>query len=477
MAAQHSPFLQPGQKSEADQLAFLHLRRDLSSAAILRAADTEDEGYSEGKVTNTRFGSFPHTTLIGIPWGSQVRASLVDTGSRGRRAPGSSGPAKKRKREPEAKDAVKNSDTAQILSQKQEPNEISDSPVTATSGFIHLLPPTPESWTASLPHRTHVVYTPDYSYVLHRLRARPGCQIIEAGAGSGSFTHAAARAVAGQDAASRVSTGRPRPAGRVWSFEFHEQRVEKLKEEIFEHGLDDVVSITHRDVYEEGFVLDDDFPGVNVKANAVFLDLPAPWLALRHLGRQEGSSLDPATATHLCTFSPCLEQVQRTVTTLRQLGWVEIEVTELSAKRIDVRRERAGLQEEGLRGCHDTAANVEEALSRLAEVERRSRALHNSVNDGEGEKPILQSKQARLQSIKDAQIGRKLYKEGQLLTRAEPDLKTHTSYLVFAILPCSWTHEDEETAIARLANLNASKGMNESQPAADAEMAGSAVLP
>ena len=47
----------------------------------------------------------------------------------------------------------------------------------------------------ALPHRTQVVYTPDYSYILQRLKVRPGSRIIEAGAGSGSFTHASARAV------------------------------------------------------------------------------------------------------------------------------------------------------------------------------------------------------------------------------------------------------------------------------------------
>ena len=30
--------------------------------------------------------------------------------------------------------------------------------------------------------------------------------------------------------------------------------------------------------------------------------------------------------------------------------------------------------------------------------------------------------------------------------RTEPELKTHTSYLVFAVLPRPWTKEDEEKA-------------------------------
>lgn len=445
-----SPFLQCGTIAQVDQLAVLHLRRDLLLPTILRSEDRENEGYLEGKVTNTRFGSFPHSTLIGAAWGSQVRASLVDTGSRGRRREPRSG--QKRKRDSEKGDKV---DEADVSQDTQQPESLEvHTPQQASTGFVHVLPPTPEIWTASLPHRTQVVYTSDYSYILHRLRARPGVQIIEAGAGSGSFTHAAARAVFGQDAArARPSEHQVAGSGRVWSFEFHDQRVEKLRQEVADHVLADVVTVTHRDVYEEGFVLEDISKGP-VKANAVFLDLPAPWLALRHLDRGPASPLDPSTAIHLCTFSPCVEQVQKTVATLRQMGWLEIEAVELSAKRIEVRRERGGIREEGLRGANDFPATVEEAICRLTEFERKITAMHSRVDeiDKHGHSKRYISKQQRLQNIKDAQMGRKLYKEGQLLTRAESELKTHTSYLVFALLPSAWSEEDERSATRNMAS-------------------------
>jgi tRNA (adenine57-N1/adenine58-N1)-methyltransferase len=146
--------------------------------------------------------------------------------------------------------------------------------VVADTGFVHVLPPTPEVWTIAIPHRTQVVYTPDYSYILHRLRARPGSVILEAGAGSGSFTHAAARA---------VFNGWPHEGrskrGRVMSFEFHEQRKEKLQEEIGEHGLTGVVRVRGRDVCRDGFLVDgeDQEDGEEHGVDAVFLDLPAPW--------------------------------------------------------------------------------------------------------------------------------------------------------------------------------------------------------
>ena len=473
--SQVSPFLQYGPTAEADSLAILHLRRDLLIPAVLRSQDDLNEGYYEGKVTNTRFGSFPHSTLIGTPWGYQVRASAVDTGSRGRKGwEGRGKKGQKRKREGESReestaekkinigdvDGKANAGITEVL--EEDVGVEPKAAVEAASGFVHLLPPTPEIWTASLPHRTQVVYTPDYSYVLHRIRARPGTVLIEAGAGSGSFTHAAARAVYnGTPSVDAEGTSarklNSKCHGKVYSFEFHEQRAQKLKEELVEHGLDSIVELTHQDVCQDGFLPAS--TSSSLAASAIFLDLPAPWLALKHLTRSELSSpLDPTASIHLCTFSPCIEQVQRTVTTLRQLGWLEIEMVEIAGKRIEVRRERVGLQEEGLRGVNDSPASVDEALTRLREVERRSRVFHEESSqdwketgkEGTPDTGDAQvSKQQRLENIKNALEGRKLYKEGRLVHKPEPELKTHTSYLVFAILPRDWTEEDELQAQQR----------------------------
>lgn len=75
----HAPFFNPGRIAEEGSLAMLHLKRDSTLPVSLRSS--ADDGYAEGAVTNTRFGSFPHSTLIGLEWGSQVRASKVDTGA------------------------------------------------------------------------------------------------------------------------------------------------------------------------------------------------------------------------------------------------------------------------------------------------------------------------------------------------------------------------------------------------------------
>ncbi|PLB45978.1 putative tRNA methyltransferase subunit GCD14 [Aspergillus steynii IBT 23096] len=455
-----SPFLTPGAQTQLDTLALLHLRRDQTIPALLRLHDDEDQGYSEGKVVNTRFGSFPHSTLAEQPWGSQIVASKVDTGSRGRRDPSQL----KRKADDLDSSPAGNNDGNNNKNKKASPKV----PVAASSGFLHVLAPTPELWTASLPHRTQVVYTPDYSYILHRLCVRPGSTIIEAGAGSGSFTHASVRAVFNGYPGGPESTGnstgtnptKKRRLGKVCSFEFHAQRAEKIRSEVQQHGLDGLVEVTHRDVYGDGFLLNEPHSGVSPKANAVFLDLPAPWHALKHLVRHPASGgespLDPSAPVYLCTFSPCMEQVQRTISTLRQLGWLSISMVEVDNHRIDVKRERNGLEFEGAaRGAVVFPKSVEEAVARMRMIEERSqrfRATVDQENGNEGSASADKKEEEEEQkpapeqpaAVAPRESDLPFHEQGRLVHRSETDLKTHTSYLVFAVLPREWTEEDEQ---------------------------------
>lgn len=164
--------------------------------------------------------------------------------------------------------------------------------------------------------------------------------------------------------------------------------------------------------------------------------------------------------------------MQRTISTLRSLGYTAIETVELAAKRIEVRRERVGLAEEGLRGVNASPASVAEAVGKLREVEGRTKAFHAAEpssppppakKSGEPEAELEPekttpasvphgTKHTRLTAIARAQAQRKIYKEGRLVHRPEPELKTHTSYLVFAILPRDWSAEDEARAQAKWGN-------------------------
>ncbi|CUS07187.1 unnamed protein product [Tuber aestivum] len=483
--------------------SIIHLKRDLlvplsfqSNNAQPETQDTRAAAYSSKGVLNTRFGDFPHSSIVGIPYGSQVLAAPLTNNDQNR----------KRKRRADASEGA----AAEPIS----------------TGFLHVLAPTAELWTASLPHRTQVVYMPDSSFILHKLQVRPGSVLIEAGAGSGSFTHAGVRAVYNGYPDGRSGIGKEGRKGKVFSFEFHNERVQKLTDEIERHGLDGLVEIVHRDVCKDGFLVkntvgEQEEEDISPRATAVFLDLPAPWLALPHLTRRtrptpslptstgltpspspgptvsvekireipatatatmpprgllnptsaasaqvpikaedgttvrpdnaasnepydtgKPSALSPTEAVRICTFSPCIEQVTRTVSVLRKLGWVDIEMVEVQHRRIEVRRLNP-------KGYEDGAGprTVAEAVQRLKWVgEYREHKRERDSADSTTNTAVKQSPTEAWKSQNNRE--RKSAKDSKIVTRIEPEIKSHTSYLVFAVLPREWTAEDEAAAQA-----------------------------
>lgn len=208
-----------------------------------------------GKDLNNRFGYYHHADWIGIPYGSKV-------GSRNGK------------------------------------------------GFIHLLRPTPELWTLALPHRTQILYAADIAFVTSWLNIRPGSKVIEAGTGSGSFSHSTARTIG--------------PQGHLYSYEFHEARATKAREEFERHGMTNV-TLTHRNVCKDGFTVTD-------TVDAVFLDLPAPWEAVEHAKR----AMRKDRMTRICCFSPCIEQVLRTVNALNEHGFSDVTTYETLLRPHDI---------------------------------------------------------------------------------------------------------------------------------------------
>ncbi|KAM3961170.1 tRNA (adenine(58)-N(1))-methyltransferase catalytic subunit TRMT61A-like [Aphomia sociella] len=184
--------------------------------------------------------------------------------------------------------------------------------VELSKGWGHVLQPTPELWSLTLPHRTQIIYTPDISMILLQLDLVPGSIVIEAGTGSGSLTHALIRRV--------------RPHGHVYTFDFHEHRANVARDEFKAHGLSDFVTAQHKDVLEEGFG-----DNLNGKADAIFLDLPSPWAGIPHVLnalKEQGG--------RFCSFSPCIEQVQRTCLALEQHGFQELTTMEVLQSELKV---------------------------------------------------------------------------------------------------------------------------------------------
>ncbi|XP_003463182.1 tRNA (adenine(58)-N(1))-methyltransferase catalytic subunit TRMT61A [Cavia porcellus] len=178
-------------------------------------------------------------------------------------------------------------------------------------GWVYVLHPTPELWTLNLPHRTQILYSTDIALLTMMLELRPGSVVCESGTGSGSVSHAIIRSIA--------------PTGHLHTVEFHQQRADKAREEFQEHRVARWVTVRTQDVCRSGF-------GVSHVADAVFLDIPSPWEAVGHSWdalKVEGG--------RFCSFSPCIEQVQRTCQALAAHGFTELSTLEVLPQVYNVR--------------------------------------------------------------------------------------------------------------------------------------------
>ncbi len=120
-----------------------------------------------------------------------------------------------------------------------------------------LLEPSTEELIRYLPRQTQILYPKDIGYILLKLSVRPGRLIVEAGTGSGGLTLALAQAVW--------------PLGRVVTYEVRPEMQALARRNLERMGLAEMVTWRVRDIVE-GFD--------ETEADALFLDLPEPWVYL-----------------------------------------------------------------------------------------------------------------------------------------------------------------------------------------------------
>ncbi|XP_015879076.3 uncharacterized protein LOC107415290 [Ziziphus jujuba] len=241
-------------------------------------------------------------------------------------------------------------------------------------GFVYLLAPTPELWTLVLSHRTQILYIADISFVIMYLEIVPGCVVLESGTGSGSLTTSLARAVA--------------PSGHVYTFDFHELRAASAREDFEKMGLSNLATVAVRDIQGKGFP--DEYCGM---ADSVFLDLPQPWLAIPSAGKmlkQDGI---------LCSFSPCVEQVQRSCETLKS-NFTDIRTFEILLRTYEVQE-----------GKLDNSQGEEGVPLGMRPCKRRQRSSEGSN--------VLENSTSTV-----------------VMARPCSEAKGHTGYLTFARLKC-----------------------------------------
>ncbi|KAK6107171.1 GCD14 protein, putative [Brugia malayi] len=183
--------------------------------------------------------------------------------------------------------------------------------ISATAGYVYVLRPNAEMWTRALLRRTQIIYTPDSALILMLLDIKPGSIVCECGTGSGSLSHALAMAIA--------------PTGHLYTHDVEEPRVKQVELEMLKHGLGEITTCVHQNVIKDGFSVE------NI-CDAVFLDLPAPWIAIKHAKH----ALSRINGGRVVSFSPCIEQIQRTCNALQCEGFVQISTVELVPRKLKV---------------------------------------------------------------------------------------------------------------------------------------------
>jgi len=212
-------------------------------------------------------------------------------------------------------------------------------------GFLYLLRPTPELWARSLNHRTQIIHELDSAVIVFHLNLRPNMIVCESGTGSGAMSHCIMRAIA--------------PHGKLHTYEFNKVRAKTARDEFRRNGVGHLVQVHWRDVCgkkpttavgtesevsstsfsssssspvnsavvpEDEALVFEKSGGFGIGpaiADAIFLDLPEPWLAIPHAAH----AIKPNGG--LCSYSPCVEQTQRTVQALKDYGFHSLKTIEV----------------------------------------------------------------------------------------------------------------------------------------------------
>jgi len=160
----------------------------------------------------------------------------------------------------------------------------------------------------SLRRGAQIVTAKDAAHLLYLAGVAPGATVAEAGAGSGALTIVLAFSVG--------------PNGRVISYDRRDDFLEAARANVRRAGLEPRVTFRRRDVAAEGIDEHD--------LSSVILDLPEPWAVL------ESARSALAPGGYVATYTPTYNQLERTVRTLRELGFDEVHAVELLERGLHV---------------------------------------------------------------------------------------------------------------------------------------------
>jgi tRNA (adenine57-N1/adenine58-N1)-methyltransferase catalytic subunit len=167
------------------------------------------------------------------------------------------------------------------------------------------------------------------------------------------------------------------------------------------------------------------FLGVSPQSlDAIFLDLPEPWRALKYVP----SVLKPNRS--ICCYSPCVEQVMKTCDKLRELGFHSIKMFEVRQKphtAFNISMETADIGQPDSAGTCGVAREEEEPTSKKTKREDGSSSGADSsltiCGGGTG------GKHYRPRTLPGVPVK---------VARPDATMKGHTAYLTFATAPTAF---------------------------------------
>ncbi len=229
------------------------------------------------------------------------------------------------------------------------------------SGRVYVLKVTPNLWAKAVTLRTQIIQPSDQAVIISMLCIRSGSIVVESGTGSGAFTISLAQTVA--------------PHGQVYTFEFNKDRVNKIYQDMKLLGIESVVTATHGDACaEKGFSIVE-----TGSADAVMLDVPNPWLAINNAKRC--LKIDG----RVCTYSPCIEQVQKNCIALKEKGFHSIKTIEVRLRNYSVKEDNIVVPDfEPLRVKYDP--NKRQKLLNGDQVDKKTDDEEGDINNSSSSK-------------------------------------------------------------------------------------------
>jgi tRNA (adenine57-N1/adenine58-N1)-methyltransferase len=185
----------------------------------------------------------------------------------------------------------------------------------------YIFRPSLDDFVFSVKRFTNIIYPKEIAWIVYCLGLRNGFKVLEAGTGSGALTCILANFVY--------------PDGKIDTFEVREDFIEEAEKNIERAGFGKVVEVINADISSCGLKRD--------YYDACILDLPEPWKALENIY----TALKPG-APIVC-FLPTVNQVEKTVLSMKKRGFLKPEVIEILHRHWDI-KEGASRPEFEMRG-------------------------------------------------------------------------------------------------------------------------------